>query len=161
MTKICKNCGYGERKHNKKEFPYFFRKVCKKFEEEVPKRPPVNKAFKEGYDMGYCHAKTEKPKNHSPLPYMKNGDGSENKVISKDTPSDKTRNNTGKEGTFNNLSEKIEEYGTPSGGKVIYVKDIKTFIQKRNRLDMMMRNREITWEEYIEERNKLAGDELK
>ena len=39
-------------------------------------------------------------------------------------------------------------------------KDVKEFIKKRNRLDMMNRNREITWQEYIERRNKLAGEEL-
>lgn len=37
---------------------------------------------------------------------------------------------------------------------------VKEFIKKRNRLDMMLRNREITWEEYIEKRNNLTGKDL-
>jgi len=38
--------------------------------------------------------------------------------------------------------------------------DVKEFIRLRNRLDMMLRNHEITWEEFIDKRNKLAGKEL-
>ena len=77
-------------------------------------------------------------------------------------------------GTFN-LSEKIFRFerGNTRHGKLkkklvpnsasgrIYVKDVKEFINKRNWLDMKLKTKQITWDEYLERRTKLAGDDLK
>ncbi len=77
-------------------------------------------------------------------------------------------------GTFN-LSEKIFRFerGNTKHGKLrktlvpnstsgrIHVKDIKEFINKRNWLDMKLKTKQITWDEYLERRTKLAGDDLK
>ena len=55
------------------------------------------------------------------------------------------------------LSDKMVECGEPYS---LHTKDVQEFIQRRNRLDMMLHKQEITWEEYIEMRNKIAGSKL-
>ena len=59
------------------------------------------------------------------------------------------------------LSEKIDEYGVPSGGKVVYVKDVKTFIKKdtKNFADYLRGRINLT--EYWEKRKKLVGKKLR
>ncbi|KKK58106.1 hypothetical protein LCGC14_3047740, partial [marine sediment metagenome] len=54
----------------------------------------------------------------------------------------------------------IRSFKGDSGKSWIEDKKVKEFIRLRNRLDMMLRNHEITWEEFIDKRNKLAGKEL-
>ncbi len=51
------------------------------------------------------------------------------------------------------LSEKIIQ-------RDIDVRHVKEFIKLRNGLDMDLRYSRITWQKYISERNKIAGDEL-
>ncbi len=98
--------------------------------------------------------KNKTPKNHSPQSNL-----SVPLKETEDTPSIVSRRQLESEGTFN-LSDKINSGWMPKQEGHIFVKDVKTFIQKRNRLDMMRRNREITWQKYIDRRNDLAGEEL-
>lgn len=80
--------------------------------------------------------------------------------LDKDTPVDTTNRN---EAGTNTLSSKIfrhPDFPYQEDAKFIYVKDVKTFIKDRNKLDMLLRKKKITWNDYVDERNKLAGSEL-
>jgi len=64
-----------------------------------------------------------------------------------------------------NLSERIveDEHKSESENDYdwIYKEDIKEFIELRNELDWELDAGNITWEEYIKKRDKLAGDGFK
>ena len=150
MTKTCKTCGHDVLLHlnymwHCKDCP------CKKFVAENDKVPDkvVNDFIRKGLK------KLEKPQkkgcgnifmhkgmpftcrfpklcpscsgNHTPTVTGLVHDLKKEKGDCMDKPLLSRREKTSAEDF--DLSEKIDEYGVPSGGKVVYVKDIKTFIK--------------------------------
>ena len=120
MTKTCKNCGIEEDIHA------LSKHACMKFkaeiiDEETGELIPTRKETKEYFKAN--HTRQDKM---SPVDAKVSADEKTSPAEKEPVVSPVLRHS----GSDFDLSEKIDEYGVPSGGKVVYVKDIKTFIKK-------------------------------
>ncbi len=61
-----------------------------------------------------------------------------------------------------NLSEKTQifEGWHSKENRFFHISYVKEFIKRRNILDRKLRNNQITWAKYLDERRKLAGEDL-